>query len=201
VDCYLPFGLRTAPYIFDPFPKALHLIPDFQASPEFDIIQHLDNFPGVGTGSAATELRHQFEQICNRLGIRIKESKSITGTTADFDGIELDTQQSHALYGTRLPPAKLQNTAQLVQHAPTKDKVIHHEVPRIIGFLSFCCNVDPLGRSFLRRLYNATSHYPHSKTGTTKQLRSITADRKVDLRWWQRFLPSWSAIAIIYLEL
>jgi hypothetical protein len=194
VDCFLPFGLRTAPYIFDLFAKALHWILDSQATPEFETIHYLDDFLGVGPTSAASEFSRQFEYICNRLGLRIKESKSITGTIADFGGIELDTLAMEA----RLPSAKLHKATELVEHALKKGKLNLLELQSLIGFLSFCCKVVPLGRSFLRRLYDATSNYPRSETGTTKQRRRLTADMKADLRWWQRFLPSWNGIAIIH---
>jgi hypothetical protein len=97
----------------------------------------------------------------------------------------------------RLPLAKLQKATELVEHALKKGKLSLQELQSLIGFLSFCCKVVPLGRSFLRRLYDATSNYPHSGTGTAKQRRRLTADMKADLRWWQRFLPSWNGIAII----
>jgi hypothetical protein len=189
VDCFLPFGLRTAPYIFDLFAKALHWILDSQASPEFETIHYLDDFLGVGPASAATEFSHQFEQICDRLGLRIKESKSITSTVADFGGIELDTLAMEA----RLPSAKLHKATELVEHALKKGKLNLQELQSLIGFLSFCCKVVPLGRSFLRRLYDATSNYPRSDT----KRRRLTAEMKADLRWWKQFLPSWNGIAII----
>jgi hypothetical protein len=191
VDCFLPFGLRTAPYIFDLFAKALHWILDTQATPEFETIHYLDDFLGVGPTSAAPEFSHKFERTCNRLGLRIKESKSITGTTADFGGIELDTLAMEA----RLPSAKLLKATELVEHALKKGKLNLQELQSLIGFLSFCCKVVPLGRSFLRRLYDATSSYPRSESGTKR--RRLTAEMKADLRWWQRFLPSWNGIAII----
>jgi hypothetical protein len=189
VDCFLPFGLRTAPYIFDLFAKALHWILDSQATPEFETIHYLDDFLGVGPASAAPEFSCQFERFCDRLGLRIKESKSITGTTADFGGIELDTLAMEA----RLPPAKLHKATELVEHALKKGKLSLQELQSLIGFLSFCCKVVPLGRSFLRRLYDATSNYTRSDT----KRRRLTAEMKADLRWWKQFLPSWNGIAII----
>jgi hypothetical protein len=191
VDCFLPFGLRTAPYIFDLFAKALHWILDTQATPEFETIHYLDDFLGVGPAntSGASEFSRQFEWVCNHLGLRIKESKSITGTIADFGGIELDTLAMEA----RLPSAKLHKATELVEQALKKGKLSLQELQSLIGFLSFCCKVIPLGRSFLRRLYDATSNYPRSDT----KRRRLTAEMKADLRWWQRFLPSWNGIAII----
>jgi hypothetical protein len=66
----------------------------------------------------------------------------------------------------RLPPAKLHKATELVQHALKKGKINLHELQSVIGFLSFCCKVVPLGRSFLRRLYDATSNYQRSETNT-----------------------------------
>jgi hypothetical protein len=49
VECFVPFGLRTASYNFDLFAKALHWILDSQATPEFEIIHYLDDFLKVSS--------------------------------------------------------------------------------------------------------------------------------------------------------
>jgi hypothetical protein len=71
-------------------------------------------------------------------------------------------------------PAKLQRATVLVEHALKKGKLSLPELQSLIGFLSFCCKAVPLSRSFFRRLYDATSNYPHSGTGTAKQRHRLT---------------------------
>jgi hypothetical protein len=192
-DCFLPFGLRTAPYIFDLFAKALHWILDNRAtSPKFHIIHYLDDFLAVGPpgNQAASEFGDYFAHTCTELGLRIKDNKSITGTVADFGDIEIDTIAMEA----RLPPAKLQKATELVAHALKKGKLSLQELRSLIGFLSFCCRVIPPGRSFIRRLYNALGQYPQSSIHP----RRLTAEMKADLRWWRCFLPAWNGVAIIH---
>jgi hypothetical protein len=70
------------------------------------------------------------------------------------------------------------------------------ELQSVIGFLSFAAKVVPLGRPFLRRLYNALSSYKLRDTFGL-QSRRITSSMRADLRWWLAFLPQWGGITLI----
>lgn len=196
MDCFLPFGLRTSPFIFDLFAKGLHFL--LEADPaiyqSFSILHYLDDFFAAclpGADPKIYELR--FANICSELGLPIKESKSITGTTADFGGIEFDTLAMEA----RLPPAKLLKAQNLLAALWPKRTLTLLEIQSLIGYLSFCSKVVPIGRSFLRRLYNAatSSGNPPQRPGRPIP---ITNDMRLDLRWWRDFLPQWNGITLIH---
>ena len=131
-DCFLPFGLRTAPFHFDLSAKGLHFL--IEAAPYIHqnsaVVHYLDDFFAAGIpGSDPTIYESRFASICTILGIRIKESKSVTSTVADFWWHRI---QHYSHGGVR-------------------------ELQSATGYHAFCAKVIPVGRSFLRRLYDATT--------------------------------------------
>jgi hypothetical protein len=196
-DSFLPFGLRTSPFIFDLFAKGLHFL--LEAHPSinrlFSILHYLDDFFAAGLpGANPTIYESRFSQICTELGLPIKESKSITGTTADYGGIEFDTLAMEA----RLPPAKLLKAKKLLSTLWPKHSTTLLELQSLIGYLSFCSKVVPMGRSFLRRLYNAATPGPQATCSSQRQPIPVTDDIRQDLRWWREFLPQWNGITLIH---
>ena len=192
IDCFLPFGLRTAPFLFDLFAKGLHWVmaanPKF-AVPGFAILHYLDDFLAIGPQSAdALAFDCSFASACQELGFRIKTEKSTTGMLADFCGLEIDT---HAMQA-RLPLPKLEKARNLVASTIRQRSLTLVELQSLVGFLSFCTKVVPTGRVFLRRLYTALSEYtsPHHR-------RRLSSHAMDDLRWWNTFLPTWNGITLI----
>jgi len=65
---------------------------------------------------------------------------------------------------------------------------------KLLGFLSFCARVIPLGRPFLRNTFNflrKLSHlHPHA-------IQRLSSRAKRDLQWWVTLLPHWSGIRLI----
>ena len=174
-DYFLPIGLRTSPFIFDLFANGLYIL--IEVAPyiqeNFSIIYYLDDFfitYHLGADPAIYERR--FATICSTLGIRIKESKSITGTTANFNGIEFDTVAMEAC----LPQPKLTKAWNLVTTLAKKQHTTLQEQQSTTGYLAFCAKVIPVGRSFLRQLYNATTNQ------NKRQPILITANMRQDLR-------------------
>ena len=95
VDIFLPFGLSSAPFLFNMFTEGLHWILEFQFHQS--LVHYLDDFLLVGGNDTTL-----FGRVCNYLGLAEKLSKSIDGTVVDFTGIELDSDRMKA----RLPGDK-----------------------------------------------------------------------------------------------
>jgi hypothetical protein len=188
-DKFLPFGLRTSPYIFDLFASGLHWILEYELGWP-SILHYLDDFLGVipPTQDAALYAEN-FDRLCIELGFLIKEKKSVTGTTADFLGLEIDTHAMEA----RLPADKQAKALLLVRTYLKRKSLTLLELQSVIGFLSFAAKVVPLGRPFLRRLYNALSCYKLQ----SHHPRRVTSSMRADLRWWLAFLPQWDGITLI----
>jgi hypothetical protein len=188
-DKFLPFGLRTSPFIFDLFSSGLNWILQNELGWS-GVLHYLDDFLAVlAPHLDATRYADDFDSLCDDLGLTVKHKKSYSGTCTDFLGLEIDTAAMEA----RLPSAKHAKALLLVRTYLRRRSITLLELQSLIGFLSFAAKVVPLGRPFLRRLYNALSCYSTSP----HQHRPVTPQMKEDLRWWLAFLPQWSGVSII----
>ena len=144
IDRYLPFGLRTSPFLFDLFAKALHWI--LVAVLAWSMVLHyLDDFFAIlAADDDPVTYGKGFDQVCNDLGISINHTKDVMGTTADFLGIEFDS----VLMQARLPPDKLVRARNSVEDLLNWTTISHFELESAVGFLSFAAKVVvPGGRS------------------------------------------------------
>ena len=185
MERYLPFGLRTAPFLFDLFAKALNWI--LIAVLRWTVILHyLDEFFAILSPTAnASTYGQQFDELCAQLGLSVNHSKDITGTIANFLGIEFDS----SLIQARLPPDKLARARNTVKSLLNRTTVSHQELESAIGFLSFAAKVVVPGRAFLRRLFDALRR--------PVRLHRITSDMRADLQWWLAFLDDWDGLKLV----
>jgi len=184
-ELYLPFGLRTAPYLFNLFAEVFHWILETELSritPTAKVIHYLDDFlivlPSCGILGKCTEL---FSKLSEEVGLSVKESKSEEGVRACFGGVEFDT----ARMVIRLPASKILKARNIVQELVDRKSVSLHDLQRITGYLNFISVVIPLGRTFLRRLYNMELYFP---PGSQHIRRRMSREAKKDLIWWSQIL-------------
>ena len=184
MECFLPFGLRTAPFLFDFVAKGLHWI--LSAELGFDIILHyLDDFFGVfPPGFDPSTFSRAFDGICEELGLRVNVKKDILGCIAEFLGIEIDTLRMIA----RLPADKLERALQGIAQALNSDGVKFRQLESLVGLLSFATRVIPLGRPFLSRLYEALA-----KKTTWIHLK---CELRNDLIFWSTLLKSYNGVCL-----
>ena len=125
--------------------------------PQIQVIHYLDNFLLVLPPTTAPEQCSQtFKLLCEEVGLAIKEAKNEQGSIASFAGIEIDTRSMVI----RLPEKKLQKAKSLVHVAIARKSATLLELQQITGYLNFVSTVVPLGRTFLRRLYNIQVCFP-----------------------------------------
>jgi hypothetical protein len=155
------------------------------------LLHYLDDFLNIIAGyllnaqELATEFGNQFDGRCDELGFDVKHKRSFTGISTDFLGLQIDTERMEAM-----PLAeKHKRTLALVDSLKRK-KLSQSELQTAIGFLSFASQVMPLGRPFLKGLYNAM---------TLVSVRSVKVSDNIyaDLQWWQGLLAHWSGITLI----
>lgn len=183
IDLFLPFGLRTAPFIFNLFSEGLHWISNWVFGR--DLVHYLDDFLFVNDPDPEF-----FDTLTSYLGLSENVNKRKDGWVVDFTGIELDSNLMEA----RLPKDKHDRAIAGVQRLLTSGSVTHRTLENLLGFLSFCTKVIPLGRPFLRNLFNLLKRLSHIHPHAIRRL-SATAIR--DLQWWMTLLPRWSGILII----
>jgi len=94
---FLPFGLRTATYIFNLFAEIFHWILEYklqQHGLRAKILHYLDDFLIVLPPTADTNIYSTiFDKTCTQVRLTIKESKNKHGTATSFGGIEIDTER------------------------------------------------------------------------------------------------------------
>ena len=153
-DMVLPFGLRSAPFLFDEFssvvewiiqnklkiPKVIHILDDF-----FFATYH----PWSNGMTALCQILHLFAE----LNIPIAPGKTFPACTClEFMGILPDSNKMEAC----LPVDKLTHLqAALGQWANRKSATLQ-ELQSLIGTLQFACKVIAPGHPFLQCIIHLT---------------------------------------------
>ena len=188
MDIYLPFGLRSAPSIFDNFATSLHWI--LEHNHGATLLHYLDDFLLLGPPSSPTcpDSMSTMLQVCQELGMPVAMEKSEgPATCLTFLGIELDS----SLQQLRLPLTKPQYTTSLTISWLGKRSATKRELLSFIGKLSFAVKVVPVVRLFLRHLIHLST--------TVRRLHHrihLSTDARADIAWWDQFLPSWNGIGV-----
>ena len=188
VDTCLPFGLRSAPFLFNQFTDALEWI----LRNNYDLhwlIHYLDDYflAGPPNSSICHDHLQCFLKVCMRLGFPVAMDK-VEGpaTTLIFLGLELDS----VLKQIRLPKAKLEEILMELTHWLCRRKTTKRELLSLIGKLAFAARAVPAGRLFLRRLITLST-----KVRCLHHHLRLTKDARADILWWHSFLPSWNGTA------
>lgn len=188
----LPFGLGTAPFIFNLVAEGLHWV--LQSWLQWELLVHyLDDFiliiPAAPDGlSKLREAASGYTAVRHALGLLQNDSKDAQGTVVDTLGIEIDTIKMTA----RLSAKKLTKALSLVSAALSAGAIRLHEAQQLSGYLSFCSTVVRLGRTFLRRLWDFTATYRKAQS-----LRPLSDGAKADLTWWRDLLPYFNGVRLI----
>ena len=188
----LPFGLSTAPFLFNLFSEAFHWM--LESWLHLGLVRHLlDDFVFAIPQTAATpqylsRINRSYKQLTDALGLPRNDAKDAQGTTVTVFGIEIDTIHMIA----RLPEDKLKRaimiTAQILEHRTmTLD-----QAQRAGGYLTFCARVVQLGWVYMRNIWNFIHSFPPA--ANTHMKRRYPPDIKQDLQWWNHLLPRHNGI-------
>ena len=192
IDMFLPFGLRTAPRIFNYFAEALHWV--FETLHEWNVTHYLDDFLLVfPPDTGITPISEEFDKILSTFGMSKAAEKDSDGCVVIHLGFEFDSLNMEV----RLPRNKKQCAIDAVNSLLSASKVSILELESTLGFLSHCCQVVPLGRPFLRQLFSLLC-----RNDSQRRYRKIYIPHAVkrDLQWWLQFLFAWSSITMIQLS-
>ena len=190
IDTCLPFGLRSAPKLFNILADLLSwILEKKRTSP---LIHYLDDFLTMGQEDSPACQNHltTIKEVCQDLGIPLAMEK-LEGPSQciTFLGIILDTKRMEA----RLPPDKLSRIrSQLLAWLPRK-KATKREVLSLVGLLQHACKVIRPGRSFVLRMYATAAKLKHL-SHYTRLNRSF----KSDLYWWHTFITTWNGTSLLH---
>ena len=189
VDTCLPFGLRSAPKLFNILADLLTWITT-QRGVSFSM-HYLDDFLLLGPSDSPTCQRNldTFMQVCSELGIPLATEKlEGPSTSLTFLGILIDTHRMEA----RLPKDKLHRIQHELSTWLKRKKATKREILSLVGLLQHATKIVRSGRTFVSRMYQ-----------TAAKLRELTfftrlnKDFRSDLCWWYTFISSWNGLSIL----
>ena len=184
LDRVLPFGLRSAPFIFNCLAEALEWIATQQGVTP--IHHYLDDFFVAGTPNTEQCSYHlqTLVSLCAALWVPLADDKREGPTTClEYLGILIDSASLEA----RLPPDKLQDIHHSLDTWATRSSCSKRELLSLIGTLSFAAKVVPAGRTFLRRMIDLST-----SVASLGEVIPLLVDFMLDLRWWQEFATPWN---------
>ena len=189
IDTCLPFGLRSAPKLFNVLADLLEWIA--RAEGVQHILHYLDDFLILGdpTSSTCQQALNTMTRICQDLGVPLAiEKVEGPSTTLPFLGIILDTTAMEA----RLPQDKLERMCTSISTWLKKKKATKREILSLVGLLQHATKVVHSGRPFLSRMY-ATA----AKVRELDYYTRLNRDFRSDLHWWNTFLIGWNGLSLL----
>lgn len=188
MDAALPFGLRSAPKIFNAVADGLQYILGVDG---VTCLHYLDDFfiwGRAGTDECSRDLDRALK-CCARLGVPVAENKT-TGpvTKLVFLGIEIDSVAK----SLRLPDDKLHRLQENIREWQGRRTCTKRDLLSIIGLLQHACCVVRPGRSFLRRMITLAT-----KAKRLHHRIRLNAGFRSDLCWWATFLAHWNGTGML----
>ena len=150
VDKSLPFGLRSAPKIFNAVADLLAWV--LHADGIQFLIHYLDDFLLMGPprSQLALSMRSQAESTFDRLGVPVAHHKTEGPTSVlTFLGIVIDTD----LFQLSLPRGKVERLQELLQRWRGRKCCTKKDLESFLGHLCHAATVVRPGRIFLRSLF------------------------------------------------
>ena len=187
-DLCLPMGASSSCRIFERFSNALKfiLIHRFQI---VNVTKILDDFLFVSSSKLTCQRYLDiFIDLCQTINIPLAKHKTVAPTNEIiFLGIQINSTKMIA----QLPEDKLHNYKLAVEKFYDRKKFSLKEFQSMIGKLQFATCVIPVGRCFLRRLYNATI------CKSQRSFLRMNCDIQQDLKMWMQFLREYNGRTII----
>ena len=151
VDNQLPFGLSSAPVIFNVYADGVEWV--VRKEGVLHVLHYLDDFLFMGhpdCGECQSALLTVI-RVCKDLEVPLAEEK-LEGPVKSihFLGFILDTVRMEI----RLPESKLSSLSKLLEEWMDRKSCVKNELEQLLGKLNHACVVIPNGRIFLRCMYN-----------------------------------------------
>lgn len=191
-DKVLPFGLRSAPYLFNQLSEAIEWILLNNCAISF-VCHILDDFliiePPAGSDSPSQGCKQSLSSMLltfMNLGIPIAADKTQGPCTClEFMGIILDLVTMEA----RLPLDKVERIQTSLTGFKSRKSCTLRELQALIGTLNFACRVVPPGRPFLQRMIALTR-----KVSQPHHHIKLNSGFFKDLNMWQEFISGWNGV-------
>ena len=188
IDTALPFGLRSAPKIFNALADAVEWMLKQEG---IEVVLHyLDDYLLVGAPNSP-ECERALSillRVFGELGLPVATNKSEGPTTRlTFLGFELDSVQLEFC----LPAGKVAALQMMITEWLDRRSCTRKELESLVGSLGHAGRVVQPGKTFLRRMFELLSipKKPHHFVRLNASFRS-------DLLWWHTFLTPLNGISL-----
>ena len=185
IDTCLPFGLRSAPKLFNILADLLQCIT--QQHGICHIMHYFDDFlllgpPGLNECQTNLNI---IVKCCEALGVPLAlEKLEGPSTSISFLGIVIDTVHMHQ--------DKLQRIMDLITTWLSKISATKREILSLVGLLQHATKVVRCGGSFVSRMYATAAKVKHLDFYTR-----LNKDFCSDLFWWHTFMISWNGLSML----
>ena len=189
IDSVLPFGLRSAPKIFNALADALEWT--IRQAGVGTVFHYLDDFLIVAqpVSRQCRDDLHRLLGVFTHLRIPIATEKlEGPATSLTFLGIELDTERMVL----RLPQDKLRELQALLTRWHTWRYCRIRDLRSLVGKLQHASKVVQPGRTFLHRMFALLKG-----SGRHQPLIRLNAAFRSDPTWWHTFLEHWNGVAML----
>ena len=191
IDNVLPFGLRSAPKIFNAIADGLQWVAEQRGVSDLD--HFLDDFittGNPGTGECAFNLKSLID-TCQILGLPLALHK-LEGpcTCLTFLGIEVDT----VLLQLRLPSPKLIRLRSTINQWAGQKCCTKKDLESLIGQLHDASIVIKPGRTFIRRLLDLLKS---ARSRPQNAYIRLNLEARSDILWWQTFIAEWNGLSMM----
>jgi len=193
IDMFLAFGLRTSPRIYNMFGEAIHWVMENEFG--WTITHYVDDFlAAFPPNTNAHEQSLLFNKVCTDIGFTTEPKKDEMGTSVNHLGFIIDSSSMTAT----LPENKRNRATNLLTSMLQRKSVSVVMLESLLGFLSHCCEVVPVGRPFLRNIFNMLNQAKNANRETNPyRYIKVTKHARRDILWWLVFLRYWSRVTII----
>jgi hypothetical protein len=186
-EAVLPFGLSSAPFIYNLFAEGLHWI--LKSYFRWEFFEHYLDDTMIALRAALVaegggqKLETEYELVTTLLGVLCNVDKNNRGRKVKWLGRMVD---SHTMT-VSVPEDKLQRIIDLTKHALKEGSLTLLEAQSLAGLLAFCAPAVQLGYLFCRRLWTFIASF---RKGWPRAYRKrIPAPVREDLEWWNKLFP------------
>jgi hypothetical protein len=161
----------------------------------FYILNYLDDLAGVEKKENADFAYLTLTQILEKSGIEEAPQKcSPPSHIMVFLGVLFNSQTMTM----EITPERLLEIKNLIKIWLQKKKATVKEIQSLLGKLNFVGACVKPGRIFVNRLLNWLRSL-HADKGRKSKLFEVTYEVRKDIQWWDKFLPLYNGISLMYL--
>ena len=187
VDCQLPFGLASAPAIFNALADALEWI--LRQRGIRAVVHYLDDFLLLGApgSSECSQALAVTLATCQELGVPLATDK-VEGPSCSitFLGVSLHSLPLRLSLPVSKQKALLDMLVNLVDTRCLRDV---SSLESVVGHLVHATKVCPLGKAFLSGLFQAL------RAARPGKFWRLNLAVRADIAWWHTLLQSWSGVS------